>query len=294
MQCPECNGDTRVSETRLASGRGVRRRRTCVECGSRFSTIEAVVGDVVVLKRDRTLESLDRRKITSSIVRAAHVAPLKTADVNAITERIERNLMAEGVRGPIPTSRIGDAVLDALSELEPPADLARIRYAMVFLGRSDRPGQLSNASELIEWLHSNYGTDAGVYATDDPNPQWVTKKDGRRAERFDLDKVIQSIEVALQNRGEDRAIRNTAFTVASEVAEALNDQPVVSSLQIGSEVLKLLREVDGLAYLRFGATFKMINRPDLIALDATSVLAIELDKVLDRHPTRGPHDPTTD
>lgn len=37
--CPECGHETRVSETRVSSGR-IRRRRICKKCSHRLSTIE--------------------------------------------------------------------------------------------------------------------------------------------------------------------------------------------------------------------------------------------------------------
>jgi len=55
-------------------------------------------------------------------------------------------------------------------------------------------------------------------------------------------------------------------------------QPVVSSIQLGAEVLHYLRLYDGLAYLRFASRFKVIADPSLIALDAASVLAVEIDE----------------
>ena len=38
MECPKCYGNTTVLETR--QGNGVKRRRECLECGYRFSTVE--------------------------------------------------------------------------------------------------------------------------------------------------------------------------------------------------------------------------------------------------------------
>ncbi len=48
MQCPKCEADSRVSETRAISGNS-RRRRHCnnVACGHRFTTIEAIVGSTI-------------------------------------------------------------------------------------------------------------------------------------------------------------------------------------------------------------------------------------------------------
>lgn len=41
MQCPQCNAATHVLETRQT-----RRRRQCLSCGHRFSTVEVLADDV--------------------------------------------------------------------------------------------------------------------------------------------------------------------------------------------------------------------------------------------------------
>lgn len=40
MMCPECGGDTKVVETRFGIDDLRCRRRECLECGCRFSTVE--------------------------------------------------------------------------------------------------------------------------------------------------------------------------------------------------------------------------------------------------------------
>jgi len=40
MPCPHCKGKTKVFDTRLNPDNNVRRRRRCMKCGYRFSTIE--------------------------------------------------------------------------------------------------------------------------------------------------------------------------------------------------------------------------------------------------------------
>lgn len=39
MTCPKCNGKTKILDSR-GGGDSVKRRRLCLECGYRFSTIE--------------------------------------------------------------------------------------------------------------------------------------------------------------------------------------------------------------------------------------------------------------
>lgn len=45
MLCPKCSEETNVTDSRPA-GYGVRRRRKCVKCGYRMTTVEvAITGD---------------------------------------------------------------------------------------------------------------------------------------------------------------------------------------------------------------------------------------------------------
>ena len=59
MYCPRCNHeDTKVLETRLGKGNhSIRRRRECLACSHRFSTMEEIVREgLVVVKRNGARE----------------------------------------------------------------------------------------------------------------------------------------------------------------------------------------------------------------------------------------------
>lgn len=246
MQCSECGGQTQVLETRADAVQGVKRRRRCKKCGTRVTTVETVEQAVVVRKRAGALEAFDRRKVVSSISRASHTGRLAPADVNAAVERVERQVLLEAQKGPVPSARVGEILLDVLAELPPPADLIRIRFAMVFLGRSDRPAALSNAQEFLDWLDENYTLPKLDRDHLGQAPTWVTKRDGRHAQRFEVEKLSESIELALQDRGRPSEVGRMAFTIAGEIVESFADQPVISSIQLGAEVLRYLREEDAL------------------------------------------------
>lgn len=47
MNCIKCNGDTKVVDRR-----GVRRRRECLACGTRFSTEEVLAGSIKAAKAE--------------------------------------------------------------------------------------------------------------------------------------------------------------------------------------------------------------------------------------------------
>jgi transcriptional repressor NrdR len=82
----------------------------------------------------------------------------------------------------------------------------------------------------------------------------VVKKDGRR-EEFNPDKLRQKLRVALTKRpvSEDQ-IDAMISAIESEVL-ALNVKEV-SSEQIGEAVLRRLKEVDQVAYIRFASVYR--------------------------------------
>ena len=72
MNCPFCaNADTKVTDSRPEQD-GIRRRRECLSCGQRFTTLERVeLGGVVLLKKDGRREAFDRVKIVSGVRKAS-------------------------------------------------------------------------------------------------------------------------------------------------------------------------------------------------------------------------------
>ncbi|EKD57417.1 MAG: transcriptional regulator NrdR, partial [uncultured bacterium] len=66
MKCPFCDTKkTQVLESRVVEdGKAIRRRRECLKCTKRFTTLERVRGNSVwVIKKDGTREPFDREKI---------------------------------------------------------------------------------------------------------------------------------------------------------------------------------------------------------------------------------------
>jgi transcriptional regulator NrdR family protein len=56
MKCLKCNGKTTVLELRSSKSFGERRRRKCIECNFRFSTME-IPFDALRRKNDYKLKS---------------------------------------------------------------------------------------------------------------------------------------------------------------------------------------------------------------------------------------------
>jgi len=52
MRCV-CGGATKVVDSRLVEGGHIRRRRKCLVCGTRFSTLEQILPDDAKFKKNR-------------------------------------------------------------------------------------------------------------------------------------------------------------------------------------------------------------------------------------------------
>jgi len=129
MKCPFCgHPDSKVIDSR-ASDEGVRRRRECLQCGLRFSTLERVqVTALVVIKRDGRREEFNRDKIMAGLQAACAKRPLGQGVIESLVDDIEGELQKLG-RAEVPSSRLGEMVMDRLRKLD---HVAYVRFASVY------------------------------------------------------------------------------------------------------------------------------------------------------------------
>ena len=131
MKCPYCNHpDTRVIDSRPAEdGSAIRRRRSCDECGKRFTTYEKVETiPLIIIKKDNNREQYNRSKIERGIIRACYKRPVSAETIQKAVERIEIkifNLEAKEVS----STDVGEIVMDELKELD---EVAYVRFASVY------------------------------------------------------------------------------------------------------------------------------------------------------------------
>jgi transcriptional repressor NrdR len=131
MRCPFCgHDDTQVKDSRpTEDNAAIRRRRFCPACGSRFTTFERVqLRDLVVVKKNNVKEPFDRDKIARSIALAVRKRPVEPDRVERIVSGIVRRLESLG-ESEIPSTVVGEMVMDALSTLDP---VAYVRFASVY------------------------------------------------------------------------------------------------------------------------------------------------------------------
>jgi transcriptional repressor NrdR len=146
MRCPFCSAaEDKVVDTRPSDNdQVIRRRRECVSCARRFTTYERIDEILpLVVKKDDRREPFDRAKILGGLKKACSKRPVPVEVLEKAVDRIERALEESGEK-EIPSSRIGDAVMAALREID---DVAYVRFASVY--RSFR-----DVNELITELKS--------------------------------------------------------------------------------------------------------------------------------------------
>ncbi len=92
-----------------------------------------------------------------------------------------------------------------------------------------------------------------TYERSDEIPYMVIKRDGRR-EKFDRQKVLEGLLKACQKRPVPMAKLAEAI---DEVESRLGDSPVreMPSTAIGELLMKRLRQVDNIAYIRFASVY---------------------------------------
>jgi len=147
MNCPYCGyHDSRVIDSREIND-GIRRRRQCLKCESRFTTYERLQpAGLFVIKKDQRREEFNRDKLLTGIRKACEKRPLPSGTVDKIAEDIEAELYQSG-KLEIPTSVIGDMVMERLKNLD---HIAYIRFASVYREFTD----ITTLKELVDALAS--------------------------------------------------------------------------------------------------------------------------------------------
>jgi transcriptional repressor NrdR len=141
MRCPYCNAsESRVVDTTTDPANGeIRRRRQCLACHERFSTVERVRLNLPLVVKDGVegmparREPFDREKLRRGINIACAKRPISQAAIDRLVETIEAQLQANQA-GEVASRAIGEMVIGGLRELD---EVAYIRYAIVFLGLDD-------------------------------------------------------------------------------------------------------------------------------------------------------------
>lgn len=131
MRCPFCGqDDTQVKDSRpTEDNTAIRRRRSCSECGARWTTFERVqLRELTVVKSDGDRAPFDRDKLNKSLRIALRKRPVTEERIERIVNSIQRRLETSG-ESEIPTKAIGEMVMENLRDLDM---VAYVRFASVY------------------------------------------------------------------------------------------------------------------------------------------------------------------
>ena len=147
MLCPFCqHNKSKVVDTTKDAPGGIRRRRECLKCGARFSTLErAVLSTPLLVKQDGTREEFDREKLMKGIRISCAKRSVSAADIERLVGEIESTLQRMG-KSEVSSRVVGDMVIDGLKELD---FIAYIRYAIVYLQLDDLQAIRSEIDRLL-------------------------------------------------------------------------------------------------------------------------------------------------
>jgi transcriptional repressor NrdR len=128
MKCPYCrNEETKVVDKRDAEGI-TRRRRECLKCEKRFSTLEKVESvQIRVIKKDGRREEFDREKLRRGIERACEKRPISADMIEKMLANVEEKLRKMGRE--VKSTVIGELVSKELKKVD---KVAYIRFASVY------------------------------------------------------------------------------------------------------------------------------------------------------------------
>jgi transcriptional repressor NrdR len=149
MRCPVCSAsDTRVVDSRaIDEGTKIRRRRSCDECGHRFTTFERAEGVFpMVIKKDGRREPWNPDKLLKGISRACNKRPVSVAQIDNIINNIEHSVGGLGV-AEISANDIGELVMKALKDLD---EVAYVRFASVYRSFKDIDEFMAELSNLVK------------------------------------------------------------------------------------------------------------------------------------------------
>jgi transcriptional repressor NrdR len=129
MRCPKCGSrDDKVIDSRQSrEGLSIRRRRECLKCAYRYTTYEEIERtDLRVIKRDRSHEPFDRRKLVNSLAKACEKRSLSLVVLEQAVDNIIHEIETGGRE--VTSAQIGTHVMAKLRDID---EVAYLRFASV-------------------------------------------------------------------------------------------------------------------------------------------------------------------
>jgi len=131
MKCIYCGcEESKVLDSRSTDeNNSIRRRRECLGCGRRFTTYESIeMTPILVVKNDGSRQSFDINKVKSGLIKACEKRPISLSQIEKMAADIQKEIQNSSMQ-EIPSSRIGELVMDKLKEVD---EIAYVRFASVY------------------------------------------------------------------------------------------------------------------------------------------------------------------
>ena len=154
MRCPKCGSrDDKVIDSRQSrEGLSIRRRRECLKCAYRYTTYEEIERtDLRVIKRDRSHEPFDRRKLVNSLAKACEKRPISLVVLEQAVDDVIHEIETGGRE--VTSAQIGTHVMAKLRDID---EVAYLRFASVHR----RFEQVDEFVDAIQALGSRIKTNA--------------------------------------------------------------------------------------------------------------------------------------
>ena len=148
MKCPYCGfKESKVVDSRPADeGSSIRRRRECLSCERRFTTYETMESlPMVVIKKDGSRQSFDRRKVLSGMIRACEKRPVPLAELERLADEIEQTLQ-NSLEREVSTEAIGELGMEKLKSVD---EVAYVRFASVYRQFKDINTFMAELNKLL-------------------------------------------------------------------------------------------------------------------------------------------------
>src|SRR5213080_2461541 len=155
MRCPYCkHADSRVIDSREQDeGQLIRRRRSCQECGRRFTTVEEAT--LAVIKRSGVTEPFSRTKVVNGVRRACQGRPVDEDALALLAQTVEEAIRATGC-AEVPAPEVGLAILGPLRALD---EVAYLRFASVYQSFTS----IEDFEKAIVELRSEHGARSATH-----------------------------------------------------------------------------------------------------------------------------------
>ncbi len=152
MRCPFCgSAETKVIDSRFnEDSYSIKRRRECIDCQSRFNTLEtSELNYPRVIKSDDSSELFNETKVRRGVNRAFEKRKITIDDIDELIQKVLTKC-SQHPNKEIPSKIIGETIMNEIILVD---QVAYLRFASVYL-RFDNVDSFKKIIENLEKLPS--------------------------------------------------------------------------------------------------------------------------------------------